>query len=230
MEKSRREEGPGPRAVVLANGVPPAPHLYGDLLAQADLVVAADGGANALLEAGLRLDVVVGDLDSIDVVALERWSRDGGLVVAAPRRKDETDLELSLHYCLARKAARIAIVAALGGRTDHMLANIFLLASLDHAVSCAIVAPDCRIQAVRGGNTLHLDARVGDVLSLLPFNAPVEGITTAGLEYPLRDESLVLGSPRGVSNVFTATEAVVSVRQGLLFAVHTWSDARPLSW
>jgi len=220
----------GPRAVILANGVAPPAHLYNDLLAEANLVVAADGGANALLEAGLRLDVVVGDLDSIDPTALTRWRQSGGVVVAAARRKDETDLELGLDYCLGRKASRIAIVAALGGRTDHMLANIFLLASLDRTVSCVIVAPDCRVQAVRGGETLHFDARIGDLLSLLPFNAPVEGITTSGLEYPLHDEPLVLGAPRGVSNVFTATEASVSVGRGVLFAIQTWSDARPLSW
>lgn len=218
------------RAVILANGAVPSTHLYRDLLAEADLVVAADGGANAPLNAGLRVDVVVGDMDSIDPDALTHWTEQGGAVVTAPRRKDETDLEIGLQYCLARKASRIAIVAALDGRIDHMLANIFLLASLDSTVSCVIMTPDCRIQVVRGGETLQLDARVGDLLSLLPFNASVERITTTGLDYPLHNGSLLLGSPRGVSNVVTTTEASVSVGEGLLFVIHSWSDARPLRW
>jgi thiamine pyrophosphokinase len=42
---------------------------------------------------------------------------------------------------------------------------------------------------------------------------------TEGLLYPLRDEDLLPGSTRGVSNELVATTAVVTVRAGTLLAV-----------
>ena len=41
----------------------------------------------------------------------------------------------------------------------------------------------------------------GSTVSLLPFGGDADGVTTDGLVYPLADESLALGSARGVSNV-----------------------------
>ena len=44
----------------------------------------------------------------------------------------------------------------------------------------------------------------GELVSLLAVNGPAEGVTTEGLAYPLRGETLEPGSTRGVSNVFAA--------------------------
>jgi thiamine pyrophosphokinase len=79
------------------------------------------------------------------------------------------------------------------------------------------------LRLVRGGQTLRLRAAVGDLLSLLPVGGDARGIVTEGLLYPLRDETLYLGQARGVSNVFQAPEARVSLEEGLLLAVHTRS-------
>ena len=49
----------------------------------------------------------------------------------------------------------------------------------------------------------------------------VVGVTTEGLAYPLSDEPLPVGPARGLSNVRTATEASVVVRDGLLLIVES---------
>jgi thiamine pyrophosphokinase len=46
------------------------------------------------------------------------------------------------------------------------------------------------------------------------------GITTHGLEYPLIDETLYFGSPRGVSNVFKQDSAHIQIREGLLLCIY----------
>ena len=61
----------------------------------------------------------------------------------------------------------------------------------------------------------------GDIVSLIPLGGRVDGITTAGLEYPLADESLYVGPARGVSNVLTGPIAHITVRKGMLLVVHT---------
>jgi thiamine pyrophosphokinase len=60
---------------------------------------------------------------------------------------------------------------------------------------------------------------VGAVVSLLPFAGDVEGVTTAGLRYPLDDEPLVTGPARGLSNVRIDAGASVTVRRGRLLIV-----------
>lgn len=56
----------------------------------------------------------------------------------------------------------------------------------------------------------------GDLVSLLPLCGDVEGVSTSGLRYPLHNETLFAGCARGVSNEFTAHQAEVSLRRGLL--------------
>ena len=65
-------------------------------------------------------------------------------------------------------------------------------------------------------------ARVGDLVSLIPLTPLVEGISTVGLRYPLRDEPLVRGATRGMSNVVVARPAgLAAVGAGDLLLVHT---------
>jgi thiamine pyrophosphokinase len=96
--------------------------------AGAEAIIAVDGGGRYLAALGVRPDVVVGDLDSLDSEIWEGWERDGTSIVVYPAEKDETDLELALLYVVEHFEGDIELIGALGGRLDQMLANIFLLA------------------------------------------------------------------------------------------------------
>jgi thiamine pyrophosphokinase len=60
---------------------------------------------------------------------------------------------------------------------------------------------------------------VGELVTLLAVNGAAEGVTTAGLVYPLRGETIEPGSTRGVSNAFAAPHARVEVARGVLLAI-----------
>jgi thiamine pyrophosphokinase len=64
-----------------------------------------------------------------------------------------------------------------------------------------------------------LQGHAGDIVSLIPFGGDAHGIVTDGLEYALRDESLVIGPARGVSNVMLGERATITFRHGLLLCV-----------
>ena len=81
-------------------------------------------------------------------------------------------------------------------------------------------SPSTRVMA---STVAHLRGQAGDTVSLLPFNGDAHGIETAGLEYPLRNESLFVGPARGVSNVMLAGEATVALQAGMLLCVVTES-------
>ena len=65
----------------------------------------------------------------------------------------------------------------------------------------------------------ELEGEPGELVTLLAVNGPAEGVTTVGLAYALRGETLEPGSSRGVSNVFAASRARVTVERGVLLAV-----------
>jgi thiamine pyrophosphokinase len=185
-----------------------------------DLVICADGGTRHTQALGLVPDTVVGDLDSLSADLRQALETGGVRFVAHPQAKDETDLELALLHAVEQGAEQITVLGVRGGRLDHELANLLVLA---HP---ALRGVDVRLRA--GGQEVRLimDERTftgkpGDLLSLLPIGGDAHGVTTEGLEYALYDDTLLLGPARGVSNVFAQVLATVRVRSGLILAVHT---------
>ncbi len=209
---------PGARdvaALVFAGGDPPG---AADLLADVDLVVAADSGLELALALGVDVDVVVGDLDSVDPGALDRAVAGGAVVEAHPTEKDATDLELALDAAVARGATTVRVLGAHGGRFDHYLANVLLLAAPRFAaVRIDAKVGDAHVTVVR--DRADLSGAPGTLCSLLPLGGPAVGVTTHELRYPLRHETLEPGSTRGVSNEFLGTEAAVSLDTGVLLAI-----------
>jgi thiamine pyrophosphokinase len=193
-----------------------------------ELVIAADHGAAHARAWSWPLHLLVGDLDSLGTEEEALVAAGGVPIITAPAAKDETDLELALAHALAQGASEIIICAALGGRSDHMLANVLLLARPELA-DLAVTLVDGResIRLLRGGSAaahLELLGAPGDLLSLLPLGCDAVGVTTDGLQYPLHDETLFLGQARGVSNLFTSARADITLRCGLLLVFHTIAD------
>jgi len=190
------------------------------MLDAADLIVAADGAAGWLVAHGRPPGLLVGDMDSVDPAILARLTAGGCRLVRHPAHKDETDTELALHEAVALGARRITILGALGGRIDHAVANITLLLMPElEGIETVIFDGRSRLFLIR--QAAAIEGHTDDVLSLIPLGGDVEGIVTEGLEYPLRDETLALGLARGVSNVLVQDTARVSLRRGVLLAVHT---------
>ncbi|HEM3571006.1 TPA: thiamine diphosphokinase [Streptococcus suis] len=100
----------------------------------ADLYVGVDAGSLRLLEATLPLDWAIGDFDSVTSEELGRIKDQAERFLQAPAEKDDTDLELALKEIFkAYPQAQVRIYAALGGRMDHMMGNLFLPAEPDLA-------------------------------------------------------------------------------------------------
>jgi thiamine pyrophosphokinase len=126
---------------------------------------------------------------------------------------------------IALAPARILVVGSDGGRLDHLLGSLLLLADGRYAgakVDALLGATS--ITVVRG--TRSLTGTPGDLVSLLPLHGDAEGVTTEGLDYPLRNETLGAGTTRGVSNVFTGSRASVAVERGCVIVVRPAAEER----
>ena len=130
--------------LILANGPAPVVEQIQYYANQADLVIAADGGAAHALAAGLFPDVVVGDLDSLTPELLAELRAAEVTVLRFPTRKNETDMELTLAEAVRRGAARVTILAAtVVASTTALATALSALGSAHETVpllSCAICA------------------------------------------------------------------------------------------
>jgi thiamine pyrophosphokinase len=209
------------QATIIAGGRFPPGEAWRSLVGEDTLVIGADGGAAQALARGLVPDIVVGDMDSLTAAARADLEARGSRFLVHPRAKDETDLELALTCAVAEGAEQIAILGALGGRLDHTLANLLLLA-LPQLAACSVRIFDGPEEALllRGGGRACLHGRPGDLVSLLPLGGDARGVSTAGLAWPLDGESLRFGFSRGVSNEMLAAEAIVALEEGCLLVVH----------
>ncbi|HEM4070558.1 thiamine diphosphokinase [Streptococcus suis] len=100
----------------------------------ADLYVGVDAGSLRLLDHSLPLDWAIGDFDSVTSEELGQIREMAEWFLRAPVEKDDTDLELALKEIFkAYPQAQVRIYGALGGRMDHMMANLFLAAEPDLA-------------------------------------------------------------------------------------------------
>ncbi len=213
------------RAVVVADGVPEPSDER--VLAAADLVIAADGGAGWLDDLGREPDVLVGDLDSVDPALVDRLAAGGTTVVRHPREKDASDTELAIEEALRRGATEIVVVGALGGpRLDHELANLLLLA--DPALASDAIRIErgaTRVRVLRGPGALAMTAGIGATVTLLPIGGDAVGVTTRGLRYPLEEETLRMGRSRGLSNEISGQGARVQLDAGSLLVVEVATQA-----
>lgn len=211
------------RAVVFVNGeVRDYAALQGWLqgwLQPGDYLIGADGGTRHILALGLRPDAVVGDLDSLAAETVAELAAQGVAVERYPVAKDQTDLELAIERGLRVGASEILLLCALGGRLDQTLANLLILAQRRWPVPLRLAEGDELAQVLRSGEYLTLNAAPGSTVSAIPLSAVVSGITYTGLEYPLVDATLTLGSTRGVSNVVVSSPATVTIKEGVLLVV-----------
>jgi len=169
---------------------------------------------------GVHVDLIVGDLDSAKPELVRRAIAAGSTVEQHPADKDATDLELSLEAVVRRGLHPTLVIGGASlDRFDHFLANALLLASPRFAP----VEPRWFVQGaevVPVSSSVSLEGRPGDIVTLLAAGGPASGVTTAGLRWPLLDETLQPGSTRGVSNVTTGSTVAVSVRTGTVLAIH----------
>ncbi|HYI65597.1 MAG TPA: thiamine diphosphokinase [Candidatus Limnocylindrales bacterium] len=192
-------------------------------LDDADLVIAADGGAGSLDRLGRAPDVLVGDLDSVDPKLVTRLVAAGTTVERHPIDKEASDTELAVEMALGAGAAAVVLLGAVGGeRLDHELANLLLLA--DPALAgrdVRVVRGATQVRAVSRGEQLVMEGSPGDLVTILPVGGDATEVTTEGLRWPLDGATLELGRSRGLSNEVVDAPASVRVTHGTLLVIET---------
>ena len=216
-------EQPANQVIILSGGEP----LAADreiVLPRDAYVIAADSGLHHAADLNIAVDIVIGDMDSVDPTALANAVSRGSRTETHPSNKDRTDLELAIDAALKSGARNLLIVGAHTGRLDHLLGAMGLFAATASKVD-EIVWTDglTEIFGCVPGHPTSINGRVGDGVSLVPASMDVSGVNTGGLRWKLVDDGLHAGSTRGISNVIESIPVSISVESGTLLVVHEWS-------
>jgi thiamine pyrophosphokinase len=204
--------------LIVAGGEPPGKELLHGLALKADMIIAADKGAQYCLESGITPGLVVGDMDSLDQGSVDALSALGVAMQRVNADKDQTDTEIALDEAIQRGAKHVEILGAIGDRIDHTLANIHLLRkALQHRIEARITSETQQVFLVDSSETII--GSKGLTVSFLPLTEQVEGISLTGFLYEIEDASMQIGKTYGISNVVTSDQACVKVGKGILLAV-----------
>ena len=202
-------------ALLVGNGEPPSRQLFEFLMREQPLLLCADGGADFVLEHGFPPDYVVGDLDSVSAGGLAQTAMDRLIKVDAD--DTGTDLQKVLRHAVDLGVGAAVLVGFTGRRTDHTLWSLGLLKSFAHRMDLCMVDDHCDIRLIDA--SIAFSAPIGLKLSLCPLGGPAHRIRTAGLRFPLNEESLIPGERDGISNEVVEDPVTVTVGGGDLLLV-----------
>ena len=108
------------------------------------------------------------------------------------------------------------IYGGTGGRMDHTIANMQLLAELSQKGKQGFLfGRDCVMTALTNGELLFPEGIWGYV-SVFAHSDQAVGVTLSGLKYPLKDAVLKNTYSLGVSNELRGQKSKISVEKGTL--------------
>ena len=181
--------------------------------AEDDFIIAADGGYNHLKRLRITPNLIIGDADSISSIP------EGIEFLKYSPFKDETDSFLAARKAVELGYDEIWFFGCCGGRFDHTIANIQMIAYFSKlGVKCRLFDDTTDITAITN-TSVTFDKSERGYVSVFSFDDNSYGVDIWGLNYTTEDITLSNNMPIGVSNEFIGNESGVSVRQGTLLVI-----------
>lgn len=185
-----------------------------------DYLVAVDRGLKYCLDTGLCPDLLLGDFDSVEPELLQRPD-----IIDLPRRvfpaeKDSSDLELALSVLCEMAFDEVYVVGVSGGRTDHMLINWQLVLQRPWPFALEYIDDTVRALVLHGAGEVSAEVEPATIVSLISLK-DASGVSTLGLQYVLRNASLIAGSSLGLSNIAANSSVKVVIESGVVLVMIT---------
>lgn len=181
--------------------------------------IAVDGGHSFFKKAGLAPDLVIGDLDSMarlpDLTARTK-------VLSFPARKDKTDSQLAVEYCIDQGATTIDLVTPSVGQPDHFTANL-LLPTHRRITDWArrggrfrVVSHNFQVSYLIDGEVSFPDC-AGHTVSVIPLSKQII-LSCEGTDYDVAAARIPRGQTRALRNRIVSRRATYRIKgEALVF-------------
>lgn len=182
-----------------------------------DLCIAADVGYQNALKLGVKIDILLGDFDSLGTPPPDKQLE----ILTVPAEKDFTDTQLAVQTALERGADDIVIIGGLSGRLDHTLSSLAILEDLSlKKVHALITDGHNRARFLSSTSTLIPKSHFR-YLSLIAVSERVRGVSIEGCKYPLKNATLERCYQYAISNELCGNCALISVRRGDVYVIES---------
>jgi len=205
-------------AVVFANGDCSTRVLQRAGIKRDTFVVCVDGGLRHANAHGVQPHLLVGDFDSAQAEQLGAVEYANTPRITHPADKDASDLELALLELEQRQFKRVTLLGVSGGRTDHSLFNWMLPAVKPWAFKVRLIDETSDAHVISADKPFATSLPIGTLLSLVAL-LDTTGVSTSGLQYSLKEASIMPGSTLGLSNVVAVDDVSVVISSGVMLAL-----------
>lgn len=207
--------------LIIANASKQLPKGFIENLPANTCVLACDGAYDVAIAHNIHVNIVLGDLDSIQHASLQHLQKATPTQCIKALDQNKTDLEKAVTHLDQYHPCSITIINALENRLDHTLYNVQLCKRLFRKKRLLYFIHQDQILYYVEDTTVTLKGKPGDLLSI--FAAPKAKITAHKLKYPMNNYSLEFFEQSSVSNEFNG--AVVTLRvHGQAMIVHSHHD------
>lgn len=151
--------------------------------------IGADRGAWYLYQHRVAMMLAVGDFDSLTSAEFEALQEHitAENIVHVRAEKDETDTELAIMFAQKQSVSCIKVFGATGGRLDHLLSNLWLMADpkFDDVVEkLEIIDQTNSVTFFKAGQHSVLKHKNSHYLGFMPIN-DVKNFKIIDAKYPL---------------------------------------------
>ena len=181
-----------------------------------DIVICADSGYKNAISMGVKVDVLVGDFDSLGRIP------DGiGEVIQVPAEKNSTDTQLAVDIATERGANEIMIVGSTSGRADHTLSTLAILELLwDKRIPAIVVNGQNRVRFIRDSGTILIRSMY-KYFSIVTLDNIAKKVSIEGAKYPLVKKDIKRGFQFAVSNEIVKNAALITVKKGAVYIIES---------
>lgn len=180
-----------------------------------DYVIAADAGCSYCQENNVIPDVIIGDFDSLGAAP------QGENVIKLNPVKDVTDMHAAVEIGIEKGFRKFVLYGATGGRLDHTLANLQLIASLSQKGYKAEIVDGSRITTAVTDGRISFDSGYKGYISVFSHTDVCEDVTIKGLEYNLENSRISNSFALGVSNEFIGKDSEISIGKGTAIIIYS---------
>lgn len=206
------------KCLILANGDAPKKSVITYLQKTGySALICADGGANTAFKMNLIPDFIIGDFDSITNESFDFFESMTKFIKL--NRQNDTDVEKALKLAISKKYSEVILLGATGDRLDHSFCNIGVLLKFSDKINTAMLHQKSLMKVYNKSTVLK--TIIGEVISIYGIDNKTK-ITSSGLKYSLKKDSLPFGVKESTSNVAIANEVKIDITGGKILIVRDY--------
>ncbi|MGF6375600.1 thiamine pyrophosphokinase [Clostridiales Family XIII bacterium PM5-7] len=200
------------KALIITSHVEGVSNLYMIQQESYSCVICADGGLLIAQQMGIKPDLLIGDYDSTELP-------ESADVIHLPMEKNMTDSEAAIDLAVSKGYRTIDILGGLGGRFDHTMGNIGMLAKYCDTLSHMALIDGQNYVFMMNPGTISIPKNRYKYMGVISYGTSVPDVTLEGVKYPLSRHFLTNTTTLGVSNEIIADAATVSFSTGKLLII-----------